>query len=47
MYQVYRMRENTSGSLVLLYMGPNNKAKCYNEYFVNGYVLKCICRLDR
>jgi hypothetical protein len=29
---------NASVSLSLLSLGPERKVKCYNEYFVNGYV---------
>jgi hypothetical protein len=32
------MRKNASVSLSLLSLGPKRKVKCYNEYFINGYV---------
>lgn len=32
------MRENVSNSLNLLCFGTNKKVKCYNGYFINGYV---------
>jgi hypothetical protein len=32
------MRKNASVSLSLLSLGPERKVKCYNEYFINGYV---------
>jgi len=38
MYQVYKMGKNASAILSLLSLGPKRKVKCYNGYFVNGYV---------
>jgi len=32
------MGRNVSTSLSLLSLDPERKVKCYNEYFVNGYV---------
>jgi hypothetical protein len=32
------MRKNASVSLSLLSLGPERKVKCYNKYFINGYV---------
>jgi hypothetical protein len=32
------MRKNASVSLSLPSLGPERKVKCYNEYFINGYV---------
>jgi hypothetical protein len=38
MYKVYQMEMNASVSLSLLSPGLKRKVKCYNGYFVNGYV---------
>ena len=38
MYQVYQLEKNPSVTLNLLSLGPERKVKCYNEYFINGYV---------
>jgi hypothetical protein len=38
MYKVYKMGRNASVTLSLLSLGPEIKVKCYNKYFVNGYV---------
>jgi len=38
MYKIYQMRKNASVSLSLLSLGPERKVKCYNKYFINGYV---------
>jgi len=35
--QVYNIGGNTM-SLKLLYLGPKRKIRCYNGYFINGYV---------
>jgi len=35
--KVYNMRGNAD-SLKLLYLGPERKVHCYNEYFINGYI---------
>jgi hypothetical protein len=32
------MGMNVSATLCLLCLGPKRKVKCYNRYFVNGYV---------
>jgi hypothetical protein len=32
------MGKNASAILSLLSLGPKRKVKCYNGYFVNGYV---------
>jgi len=32
------MRGSAAISLSLLCLGPERKVKCYNRYFVNGYV---------
>ena len=32
------MERNASAALSLLSLGPRRKVKCYNEYFVNGYM---------
>jgi hypothetical protein len=32
------MREQASGSLKLLCLGPKKKVKYYNEYFIDEYV---------
>jgi hypothetical protein len=38
MYKVYQMGRTASVSLSLLSLSPERKVKCYNEYFVIGYV---------
>jgi hypothetical protein len=38
MYKVYQMGGSAATSLSLLSLSPERKVKCYNEYFVNGYV---------
>ena len=38
MYKVYQKGRTTSVSLSLLSLGPERKVKCYNGYFVIGYV---------
>jgi hypothetical protein len=38
MYKVYQLGMNVSATLSLISLGPERKVKCYNEYFVNGYV---------
>jgi len=38
MYQAYQLGENVSVTLNLLSLGPERKVKCYNRYFINGYV---------
>jgi hypothetical protein len=38
MYKVYQLGRNANASLSLLSLDPERKVKCYNEYFVNGYV---------
>jgi hypothetical protein len=37
-YKVYQMGGSAAISLSLLSLGPERKVKCYNEYFVNGYM---------
>jgi len=37
-YKVYQMGRSAAISLSLLSLGPERKVKCYNGYFVNGYV---------
>jgi hypothetical protein len=37
-YKVYQMRRSAPKSLSSLSLGPKRKCKCYNGYFVNGYV---------
>jgi len=37
-YKVYQMRRSATKSLSSLSLGPERKVKCYNGYFVNGYV---------
>ena len=37
-YKVYQMRRSVAKSLSSLSLGPERKIKCYNGYFVNGYV---------
>jgi len=37
-YKVYQMRRSVAKSLSSLSLGPERKVKCYNEYFINGYV---------
>jgi hypothetical protein len=32
------LRENVSATLSFLSLGPKKKVKCYNGYFINGYV---------
>jgi len=32
------MRRSAAKSLSSLSLGPERKVKCYNEYFINGYV---------
>jgi len=38
MCKVYQIGKNASVSLSLLSLSSERKVKCYNEYFVNGYV---------
>ena len=38
MYKVYQLGRNVCASLSLLSLGLEQKVKCYNGYFVNGYV---------
>jgi hypothetical protein len=38
MYKVYQMGMNANATLCLLCLGPKRKVKCYDGYFVNGYV---------
>jgi len=38
LYQVYKLGGNTIATLSLLSLGFERKVKCYNEYFVNGYM---------
>jgi hypothetical protein len=38
MYKVYQMGKKVSVSLSLQSLGSERKVKCYNRYFVNGYV---------
>jgi len=38
LYQVYRLRGNTSVTLNLLCLGPERKIKCYNDYFINEHI---------
>jgi hypothetical protein len=38
MYKVYQLERNVSALLSLLSLCPERKVKCYNRYFVNGYV---------
>jgi len=42
MYNVYQMGRyaNASLSLLGLGLGLERKVKCYNKYFVNGYVFQ-------
>jgi len=37
-YNVYQIGRSAAISLSSLSLGPERKVKCYNEYFVNGYV---------
>jgi hypothetical protein len=37
-YKVYQMGRSVSISLYSLSLSPERKVKCYNGYFVNGYV---------
>jgi hypothetical protein len=37
-YKVYQMGRSAAISLSSLSLGPERKVKCYNEYFINGYV---------
>jgi hypothetical protein len=37
-YKVYQMGRSAPKSLSSLSLGPERKCKCYNRYFVNGYV---------
>jgi len=37
-YKIYQMGGSVAISLSLLSLGPERKVKCYNGYFVNGYV---------
>jgi hypothetical protein len=37
-YKVYQMGRSVPKSLSSLSLGPERKCKCYNGYFVNGYV---------
>jgi hypothetical protein len=38
LYEAYQLGENASGSLNLLCLGLKRNVKCYNKYFINGYV---------
>ena len=38
MYQVYKMGRNASTTLSLLRLSSERKVKCYNGYFINGYL---------
>jgi len=38
MYKVYQMGKDASALLSLLSLGLERKMKCYNEYFIHGYV---------
>jgi hypothetical protein len=38
MYQVYKLGGNASVTLSLLSLGLETKVKCYNRYFINGYM---------
>jgi len=38
MYKVYQLERNVSATLSLLSLSLKRKVKCYNEYFLNGYV---------
>ena len=38
MYKVYQLWRNACAILSLLSLGPERNMKCYNKYFVNGYV---------
>jgi hypothetical protein len=37
-YKVYQMGKSAAISLSLLSLGLERKVKCYNRYFINGYV---------
>jgi hypothetical protein len=37
-YKVYQIRWSAAKSLSSLSLNPERKVKCYNGYFVNGYV---------
>jgi len=37
-YKVYQMGRGAAKSLSSLSLGPERKVKCYNGYFINGYV---------
>jgi hypothetical protein len=37
-YKVYQMRRSAVISLSSLNLGLERKVKCYNGYFINGYV---------
>jgi len=37
-YKVYQIRWSAAKSLSSLSLDPERKVKCYNGYFVNGYV---------
>jgi hypothetical protein len=37
-YKVYQIGRSAAISLSSLSLGPERKVKCYNAYFVNGYV---------
>jgi len=37
-YHIYKLGGNASVTLSLLGLDPERKVKCYNRYFVNGYV---------
>jgi len=38
LYQVYKLGGNAIATLSLLSLGSERKVKCYNKYFVNGYM---------
>jgi hypothetical protein len=38
MYKVYQLGSNVRASWSLLSLGHERKVKCYNMYFVNGYM---------
>jgi hypothetical protein len=37
-YKVYQIGRSAAKSLSSLSLGSERKVKCYNEYFINGYV---------
>jgi len=46
-YKVYQMGRSAPKSLSSLSLGLERKCKCYNGYFVNGYVFHAMGKEER